>query len=292
MGQDTRYPLPKISAHKDSYASEINDNNQIVGKTITIQYNDWGVIWNNLQPSIIDALGIYFLSTGGINDSGQIVGQYFDNIEYKIKAFRWDNGVIDPIGGNKDWTQANGINDAGQVVGSVPEGIFDYGCAYYWNGGSIIYLERPFGYKSSANAINDSLQIVGAMTDRSDVIHAYLWPDSTTAIDLNFQIPHNSGWILQSATDINNLGEIIGEGELNGSPRSFILLPIATVFGDMDGDSDVDGVDLTNFSTAYSQGLAEADLNNDGAVIPADLEILGLVLTSAKMQKNGVPVAV
>lgn len=278
MGDPSVVLLDKIQGHVNSYANAINNDDQIVGKVIR-RIDPWphkegvGVIWTNKQASVMESLGGDFYSAGGINNSGQVVGQYFDNVEFKYRAFRLTDNVLDLIGGDKDWTQANGINDAGQVVGSVPEGIFDYGCAYYWNGGSIIYLERPFGYKSSANAINDSLQIVGAMTDRSDVIHAYLWPDSTTAIDLNFQIPHNSGWILQSATDINNLGEIIGEGELNGSPRSFILLPIATVFGDMDGDSDVDGVDLTNFSTAYSQGLAEADLNNDGAVTPADLEI-------------------
>ncbi len=33
------------------------------------------------------------------------------------------------------------------------------------------------------------------------------------------------GWVLQSATALNNTGYIVGNGTLNGSPRGFVLIP-------------------------------------------------------------------
>jgi len=47
-------------------------------------------------------------------------------------------------------------------------------------------------------------------------------------IDLNTQIPPNSGWYLSYAWGINNLGQIVGEGLINGNKHAFLLLPIIT----------------------------------------------------------------
>jgi probable HAF family extracellular repeat protein len=44
--------------------------------------------------------------------------------------------------------------------------------------------------------------------------------------DLNQLIPENSGWILKEATDINNDGQIVGSGEIDGEIHAFLLTPI------------------------------------------------------------------
>ena len=43
--------------------------------------------------------------------------------------------------------------------------------------------------------------------------------------DLNTLIPRNSGWILNSVSDINVWGQIVGTGTFKGNPRGFLLTP-------------------------------------------------------------------
>lgn len=48
-------------------------------------------------------------------------------------------------------------------------------------------------------------------------------------IDLNTLIPANSGWVLVNASAINNAGQIVGTGRVNGGSQSqgFLLTPHA-----------------------------------------------------------------
>jgi len=43
--------------------------------------------------------------------------------------------------------------------------------------------------------------------------------------DLNTLIHSNSGWVLNTATDINVWGQIVGSGTLNGQPHGYLLTP-------------------------------------------------------------------
>ena len=54
--------------------------------------------------------------------------------------------------------------------------------------------------------------------------HAFLYQNGTMT-DLNSLIPLDSGWVLQDASWINDLGQIIGTGTFNGSPAAFRLDP-------------------------------------------------------------------
>ncbi len=45
-------------------------------------------------------------------------------------------------------------------------------------------------------------------------------------IDLNTLIDPASGWILTSARDINDAGQITGTGLFDGQPRAFLLTPV------------------------------------------------------------------
>jgi hypothetical protein len=44
-------------------------------------------------------------------------------------------------------------------------------------------------------------------------------------LDLNNFIPPGSGWVLTSATAMNDGGRIVGAGQHNGPVRTFLLLP-------------------------------------------------------------------
>ena len=44
-------------------------------------------------------------------------------------------------------------------------------------------------------------------------------------VDLNTLIPKNSPWYLQNASSINDAGEIIGWGTINGEVHAFLATP-------------------------------------------------------------------
>lgn len=69
-------------------------------------------------------------------------------------------------------------------------------------------------YETSAAAINWTSRNSG-LTD-----------SGTQMQDLNTLIPPGQGWLLQSATAINNVGQIVGTGLLNNQPHGFLLTPV------------------------------------------------------------------
>jgi len=82
----------------------------------------------------------------------------------------------------------------------------------------------PNGLSSKAEAINDQNQIVGLAMTSNNELHAVLWTKAGIH-DLNQLIPPNSGWVLNEAFDINNSGQITGNGVINGENHAFLLTP-------------------------------------------------------------------
>jgi probable HAF family extracellular repeat protein len=97
-----------------------------------------------------------------------------------------------------------------------------------------------------------------------------------TMIDLNAQIAATLGWTLNSATAINDFGQIVGYGSnARGTTQSFLLTP--ALMGDANLDGRVDVNDLTVVLTSYGgTGLSwnAGDFNDDGRVDVNDLTIL------------------
>lgn len=73
-------------------------------------------------------------------------------------------------------------------------------------------------------ALNGNGVAVGTMenADRS-IQRAFIY--SGVVVDLNTLIPEDSGWVLESASAINNAGYIVGWGQLGGERRAFLLSP-------------------------------------------------------------------
>ena len=74
-----------------------------------------------------------------------------------------------------------------------------------------------------AHGINDFGVIVGECWNTPyDKHSAYIYQNGAST-DLNTLVPPNSDWHLESANDINNRGEITGDGKRYNEPRSFVL---------------------------------------------------------------------
>ncbi len=123
------------------------------------------------------------------------------------------------------------VNRRGEVVGSATHGesdfegvaIRDVAAAFLWRGGKMMALPILPGRKNcEAFAINDSSTIAGSCDSR-----AVVWSRGKI-VDLNTCLPPASGWVLEEAQAINNRGQIVGTGKLNGQEHLFLLTPTTT----------------------------------------------------------------
>jgi probable HAF family extracellular repeat protein len=81
------------------------------------------------------------------------------------------------------------------------------------------------GDTSLAQAINSRGDVVGRSTMKDDTeFHAFLYTDHL--IDLNDCIPPGSGIVLAEATGINDRGQIVCNGMVNGHSHALRLIPL------------------------------------------------------------------
>ena len=125
------------------------------------------------------------------------------------------------------YSYAYGINNNGQVVGwAYTSGNANFH-AFLWQSDSGMQDLGTLGETwCSANGINNNGQIVGGSHISINVWHAFLYIGSTM-IDLNTLIDPSSGWSLEAAFDINDLGDIVGYGwSPSGTEHAFLLTPV------------------------------------------------------------------
>jgi len=83
------------------------------------------------------------------------------------------------------------------------------------------------GLRSSANDINENNQVVGS-SESAVGNRAVIWDETGSIVDLNTKIMADTGWVLSSATAIDDNGDITGTGTLNGESHGFLLTNGAT----------------------------------------------------------------
>jgi probable HAF family extracellular repeat protein len=180
-------------------------------------------------------LGISLEGCGGvsggydINNSSQVTGVFESPVPGGCipKAFIYSNGETLVIGDLLPGfgTIGRAINDSGQVVMQAGplEGTNEEGGGYLYTDGSVerIGLVIPWG-------INNSGWVVGTTGIGGLNARAFLYIDGEL-FDLTELVTDLSGLTyLISAYDINDSGQIIGEGRTPGGASSaFLLSPIA-----------------------------------------------------------------
>jgi len=156
-------------------------------------------------------------TANGINDSGQIVGNYYDSST--IHGFLVSGGTYTTI----DFPgavagSANAINDSGQIVGDYGDGAGgEHG--YLLSGGQFTTIDVPGAVGlTAAEGINASGQIVGYYVDSGGSSHGFLLSDGKfTTID--FPTGTNT-----QALGINDSGQIVGTYDSpDGTYHGFLL---------------------------------------------------------------------
>ena len=138
-----------------------------------------------------------------INDSGQIVGNYYSGSN--THAFLWqEGGPIQDVGILGDtYNQANGINNEGQVVGCSSSHSF------LWQNGSLQNMDMLGDEPNEPCDINDNGLVVGNFSN-----HGFLWQSGSPIQNLSALI---------RAQDINNAGQVVGWSAGAGGQEHAIL---------------------------------------------------------------------
>jgi uncharacterized membrane protein len=127
---------------------------------------------------------------------------------------------------------ATDINNSNMIVGTTGSNTTTvpaiYAQAYIldYKTGSLATLPLlDGGLRSKAYDISENNQVVGSsetLDGSSIVSHAVLW-DQMNGVTTDLNTWATDGWVLASATAINDDGDIVGTGFLNGVPHGFLL---------------------------------------------------------------------
>jgi probable HAF family extracellular repeat protein len=184
---------------------------------------------NSKTVTNLGSLGGGSTHATAINDAGQVVGSS-DTAAGDTHAFiTGPNGVgmtdLGTLGGR--FSSAAGINDAGQVAGRSVTAASQFNAFITGpNGMGMTDLGTLGGSGSAANGINDAGQVVGWFYDITIGSHAFMTgPDSVGVTDLNSLVDLPGDFVLTSAVDINNTGQVIVSAiSVVPEPESYALM--------------------------------------------------------------------
>jgi len=230
-------PLTDGSA-VDAKALKINNAGQVL-LVNTSASAAAGALWQAGQITPISAIGKSGkpLELVSMNNRGQIIARGSDSPDtfttapVPLRSYLVQNGQVTDLGAlpDRQITLAAVINDNQLIVGAGgplnsndPNLPFQ---AFMWQNRQIAVLNA---LPNVQNDLNNSSQIVGWIQDASIARrYAYLYDlKNRTLVDLDATVGKPAGWKLESATAINDRGQIIGEGLHNGQFHSYLLTPL------------------------------------------------------------------
>jgi probable HAF family extracellular repeat protein len=238
-----------------SVATAINNVGQVVGYAGNQGYH--AIIWNGTTPTDLSALNGNAGMAFGINNSGQVAGvSYPSGYSGLSQATIWNGTtptVLGTLGGVE--SVAQGINNAGQVVGwsyTTNQGTQSPVGAFIWTSGTMSPLANlPGSNYGNAYAINDLGQVVGDSSFGQGSV-ATLW-NNGIPVNLNTMLDYSgNGWQLTEPLAINNLGQIVGYGEINGVQEAFLLTPN---YNALDHWVNTHGGDWSTAAANWNSGL-------------------------------------
>ena len=179
-----------------------SSGNTLTTTATTASFNSSGT-----YTTLNDPLGTKGTQAYGINDAGQIVGDYIDSNGTE-HGFLYSGGTYTTIDRPRatNGTEALGINDAGQIAGYyVDSSSAVHGFLY--SGGTYTTFDVSPGFSILAG-INNAGQLVGSYPDRNSPEHGFLAtpPTATTYTFSTLNAPAGGIAALTYASGINDWG--------------------------------------------------------------------------------------
>jgi probable HAF family extracellular repeat protein len=138
-----------------------------------------------------------------VNDLGQVVG--------------WSStSAVDSSGGVPThavlWTQSGVTRDLGTLSPDVSSAALKINCfgQVIGSSGDTVYFYQGLFSDPAPFTVSG---------------RPFIWSEGRGMRDLNTLIPTGLGWVLNSVSDINVWGQIVGSGTVHGQPHGFLLTP-------------------------------------------------------------------
>jgi probable HAF family extracellular repeat protein len=301
----------------ESFGNGLNASVQVTGESFTTgDAAERAFLWKPTTPGGASGT-MYNLGTlggtnsygYGINAAGQVTGASDTTGDSATHAFLWKpttpngtSGTMHDLG-SLGGTDSNGsaINAGGQVAGfSYTTGHAD-SHAFLWtpttpNGtsGMMLDLGTLGGLNSYSYNVGAGGQVVGAseIVTTSDRTYAFLYTSGSGIVDLNTLIDPVSGWELLDASDINDAGQITGQGLISGQYHAYLLTPV--LLGDFNFDGNVDAADYVMWRktdgtpagynvwrTHFGTGGGSSAVASANAAVPEPATLAMLILVMA-----------
>ena len=245
--------LGTLGGH-DACAAAINNSGLIFGMSyVNSKPNDTTglptvhpFLWSNGQMQDLGSLGGTLSVAGALNagpfgailnNRGQAIGTSTLPGDETWHAFLWDNGVMKDLGtAGGNVSEALAISQSGLVVGRAdfsPSSPNHH--AVLWKKATITDLGVVSPCKNStATSVNSRGEVVGNLggctNNSSDAAYssAFVWKGGGEMVDLNTLVRNPTDLHLDSASFINNRGEIAGAAVTpTGEGRSVLLIPVS-----------------------------------------------------------------
>lgn len=147
-----------------------------------------------------------------INAKGQVIGNTVDGAN--SRAFVWENGRAIDLGTLGGWyTYAWDINDDGVIVG-ISETVREERFPFVWKDGVMTALhdDPSEPHQGVAYGINNEGAVVGQLYAKwsGEGARAFSW---SAGAFTPLPAPTNENWLGSAAWDVNEVGEIVGEGQ-------------------------------------------------------------------------------
>ncbi len=211
----------------EGYARGVNNRGQIVGHSDST--DNGACIWEDGE---ITGLAGGWGAAGSINDAGRVVGIGGEGPQ----AFLWEKNSLTYIAvlPGYDHSDAGDINNSGQIAGHSfrweEEDPWDPGSrreyfsrAFLWEDGVFTELGTLGGENSFVGGMNNRGQVVGLADNADGDPRMFIWDKHNGMLDLNDLLEDGSDWVLLGAIDINDSGQIVGTGYLDGQKRGFLM---------------------------------------------------------------------
>lgn len=273
--------IPEPMDAPGSIATSINNYGEVAGSIVNQSlYDGMAVWWNSDQtPEMLPSPNPGGRSNATmINDRGTIIGTYMNSVGVDF-ALRWESGntpeplsrvcrtqilpwSTTPVTYCATMSVASGINQRGDIVGTISTGLRSDRTPVRWNhptGDTMTTPPAGFLPDGSLHAINDRRAMVGAQQIASTGFdRAVVWNLRGRGGMISLPLLPKGMWA--QATDLNNLGDIVGTGDVSrnsGSQHGFL-------WNETDGMVDLNDLLPPDSGWIVTQATA---INNRGVIV-------------------------
>ncbi|MBN1918125.1 MAG: PEP-CTERM sorting domain-containing protein [Verrucomicrobia bacterium] len=285
-GAATQYMVTELLApctYPHPLYADIGGAGHVVGEWCDTGHSR-SYIWQGGSWTDLGDLGGGACFAMAINASGQVAGK--SHIDYDtVNAFRWEGGVMTPLGtlpgASYEASAGLDINAVGVVAG------YSYSASGYvrpcqWIGTTISDLGTLGGTEGIARGLNDQGEIVGNADVAGGVEHAFLYlPVAAYGLSAGINDLGTFGGTSSKALRINNQGQIVGGSvDKSGSWQPWIwelgsITPLGGLGGTYTSPQDLNNSGLVVGGSGTASGDWHAFLWEGGMMCDLNDSIAG-----------------